>query len=57
MGSDAEDRTYHGLPATDEWGGQRIVVEGFGGGPTERDRVDVLYELENERGYYGPHAF
>lgn len=57
MGSDVQDRTYHGLPDTDEQGGQRIVVEEFGGGPTKRQRAEILYELENQRGYYGPHAF
>lgn len=51
------NRTYHGLPARNEIDGGRIVVEPFGGGPTQREAADLLYELVNPYGNYGPHNF
>lgn len=47
------DRTYHGMGAE----GGHIKVESYGGGPTQRLNIQVLYLLENFDQHYGPHRF
>lgn len=51
------NRIYHGLADVDDDNGHPIVAELGGGGPTQRDRAEQLYELANPHRDNGRQTF
>lgn len=51
------NRIYHGLAEVDDDNGHLIVAELGGGGPTQRDQTQRLYQLDNPHRFNGYRTF